>query len=147
MDEFLKSLEDLSVDELQNLKGQIDRILKKKFENQLGKRSAPRVEIKIPAHAEIEREREFFNKTHKITILNMSTQGLFFSTTAPVIIDDILEVSFRIPSTGERKIIDCKVLRVSEQTNDQGTVYQAGAVSVTKETVRNYRDTLKNRGK
>jgi hypothetical protein len=97
--------------------------------------------------AEIEREREFFDQTHKINIHEMSTNGLVLTIPATVIQDDILIASFRLPSNGERKVVDCQAMRVKEIVSNGNTTYEVAARAVDKNEVKAYRNMLKNRGK
>jgi hypothetical protein len=97
--------------------------------------------------AEIEREREFFDQTHKINIHEMSTNGLVLTIPAAVIQGDILIASFRLPSNGERKVVDCQAMRVKEIVSNGNTAYEVAARAVDKNEVKAYRKMLKNRGK
>ena len=90
--------------------------------------------------AEIEREREFFDQTHKINIYEMSTNGLVLTIPAAVIQDDILIASFRLPSNGERKVVDCQVMRVKEIVSNDNTTYEVAARAVDKNEVKAYRN-------
>ena len=101
----MASLEDLSTDELIKIRKDLDQLIKNKFDKELGKRQGQRAKVKISGNVEIEREKEFFYKLHKILITEMSVNGLVFSIKGIVIDGDLLKVSFRIPSTGEKKII------------------------------------------
>ncbi len=143
----LSFLETLPVKELLKLRESLDQIIKSKLNGDLGRRCSKRAKIKISATANIERETEFFHKTHKITILDLSTNGLLFKTTAPVINDDILSVTFRSPYNGEQRHIDCQAVRVKETVNHANWEYEVGAKAVDKHIVRAYKDMLKNRGR
>ena len=107
-------LESHSTEELIKIRKDLDQLIKKKFNHDLGKRQGHRAKVKITGNVEIEREKEFFYKLHKITIQEMSVNGLVFSIKGTVIDGDLLKVSFRIPSTGEKKIIDCQAVRIVE---------------------------------
>ena len=97
--------------------------------------------------AEIEREREFFDQSYKVSIHEMSINGMVLNISATVIQGDILVVIFRLPSTGERKIINLQAMRVKETLSDGMTLYGVAAQAVDANTVKAYRDMLKNRGK
>jgi len=144
---FLTFLETLPVKELLRFRESLDRIIKSKLESDLGRRCSKRARVRIPATVNIERETEFFHMRHRITILDLSTHGLFFKTTAPVIDNDILAVTFRSPHSGEQRHIDCQAVRVKESENNAGWEYEVGAKAVDKRAVRAYRDMLKNRGR
>ena len=60
--------------------------------------------------------------------------------------DRLLKVSFRVPSTGEKKIIDCQAVRITE--TKQGTIpdLEIAAMAVSKDAVKNYKDMLRKRG-
>ena len=104
----MASLESLPTDELIKIRKNLDQLIKEKFDKDLGKRQGHRAKVKIVGQAEIEREKEFFYKLHKILIQEMSVNGLVFSIKGTVIDGDLLKVSFRIPSTGEKKILIVK---------------------------------------
>ena len=110
-EKIMASLESLSTDELIKVRKDLDQLIKEKFDKDLGKRQGQRAKVKIVGQVEIEREKEFFYKLHKILIQEMSVNGLVFSIKGTVIDSDLLKVSFRIPSTGEKKIIDCQAVR------------------------------------
>ncbi len=150
--QILSFLGTLPVKELLKFRNVLDRIIEDKRQeetrqNNVGKRKSQRASVKISATANIEREMEFFHKTHKITIHNVSTNGLLFSTEAPVINNDILSVTFRSPNNGELKSIDCQAVRVKETNQHSYWEYKVGAKAVDQKTVRAYREMLKNRGK
>ena len=65
---------------------------------------------------------------------------------ATVIQNDILVVTFRLPSNGERKIINVQAMRVKETLSDRTKFYEVAAQAVDKNTVKIYRNMLKNRG-
>ena len=143
----LAFLETVPAEELLDLKNDLESIIQRKFENELGRRKSRRAKVHIPATADIERETEFFYKRHKIIIREMSTNGMFFTTAAPVIDNDILGVSFRSPHSGQQRSIDCQAVRVKELTGKSGYEYEVAAKAVDKTVVRAYRDFLKNRGR
>ena len=124
-------------------------IKKKKYAQKvsLDKRVSHRANVNIAGTVEIEREKEFFDQTHKVNIHEMSTHGLSLTTPATVIKNDILAVIFRLPSNGERKIIDCQVMRVKEISSKNGIIYEVAARAVDKRAVKAYRTMLKKRGK
>ncbi len=76
----------------------------------------------------------------------MSINGLVFSVKGTVIDGDILRVSFRVPSTGEKKIIDCQAVRVNEIKPGTIPEYEVAAMAVTKSAVKDYKDMLRKRG-
>ena len=77
----------------------------------------------------------------------MSINGLVLTTHATVIHNDILIAAFRLPSSGERKIVNCKVMRVKEIQLNRNTIYEVAAQAVDRNEVKTYRDMLKKRGK
>ena len=145
----LSSLEKFSLDDLHQLRDHIDLLIKKKYSQKvsLDKRVSHRANVKITGTVEIEREKEFFDQTHKVNIHEMSTHGLSLTTPATVIKNDILAVTFRLPSNGERKIIDCQAMRVKETSSKNGIIYEVAARAVDKSAVKAYRTMLKKRGK
>jgi len=149
LQKMLSSLENFSLDELNHFKDCLDLLIKKKIYTEkatLDKRVSHRARVKIPGTAEIEREREFFDQTHKINIQEMSTNGLVLTISATVIQDDILSATFRLPSNGERKIFNCQAMRVKETLSNGKTVYEVAARAVDKNEVKAYRNMLKKRG-
>jgi hypothetical protein len=76
----------------------------------------------------------------------MSINGLVFSVKATIIDGDILQVSFRVPSTGEKKIIDCQAVRVKEIQPGIIPEYEVAAIAVGKGEVKDYKDMIRNRG-
>ena len=54
----------------------------------------------------------------------MSTSGLTLTIPATVIENDILSVTFRLPSNGDRKVIDCQALRVKEISTNNVITYE-----------------------
>lgn len=148
--EMLSSLETCSLRDLHHFKDRLDLLIQKKNyaeKNILDKRLSHRARVKIPGTAEIEREREFFDQTHKINIQEMSTDGLVLTIPATVIQDDILITTFRLPSNGERKIVNCKAMRVKEILSNGNSVYEVAARAVDKSEIKAYREMLKKRGK
>lgn len=146
VDKIKPFLEKLSGKDLLKLKATIDEILKKKFNEELGRRVNKRIPINLPAACVLEREKEFFTMEHRITLLNISANGLCFKTKSPMYVEDIMEIFFQLPKTGTRKDIFCKALRVKEKTTHSGTEYEVGTQSVSPMEVRKYRDMLLKRG-
>ncbi len=149
LQKMLSSLENFSLDELHRFKDRLDLLIKKKIYTEktaLDKRVSHRARVRIAGTAEIEREREFFDQTHKINIHEMSTNGLVLTISATVIQDDILNATFRLPSNGERKVINCQAIRVKEIPSNGKTIYEVAARAVDKKEVKAYRNMLKNRG-
>ena len=147
---ILPVLENFSLNDLHKLRSHLDLLIIKKTyakKSALDKRASHRANVKIFGTAEIEREREFFDQTHKISIHEMSINGMVLNIPATIIQDDILVVIFRLPSTGERKIINLQAMRVKETLSDRMTLYEVAAQAVDTNTVKAYRDMLKNRGK
>jgi len=143
----MASLEGLSTEELIKIRKDLDELIKTKFDKDLGKRQGQRAKVKIAGNVEIEREKEFFYKLHKISILEMSVNGLVFTIKGTVIDGDLLKVSFRIPSTGEKKIINCQAVRVIETKPGTIPEFEVAAMAVTQDEVKNYKDMLRKRGK
>ena len=146
---ILSSLENYSLDDLYQLKNRLALLIQKKEFAQrvtLDKRIGHRAHVKIAGTVEIEREKEFFDQTHKINIHEMSTNGLTLTIPATVIEDDIMAVTFRLPSNGERKVIDCQAMRVKEISSKDVIIYEVAARAVDKQAVKAYRSMLKNRG-
>jgi hypothetical protein len=146
-EKIMASLESLPTDELIKIRKDLDQLIKEKFDKDLGKRQGQRAKVKIVGQVEIEREKEFFYKLHKILIQEMSVNGLVFSIKGTVIDGDLLKVSFRIPSTGEKKIIDCQAVRVIETKPGTIPEFEVAAMAVTQDAVKNYKDMLRKRGK
>jgi hypothetical protein len=145
--QILSFLETLPATELLKFRGVLNKLIEKKLPDKNGKRKSQRALVKISATANIEREMEFFNKTHKITIHDISTEGLSFTTEAPVINNDILSVTFRSPNNGEQKSVNCQAVRVKETHQNSYWEYKVGAKAVDQKTVRAYKEMLKNRGR
>jgi hypothetical protein len=146
IEKIMASLESLPTEDLLTVRKNLDELIRSKYDNDLGKRKGQRAKVKIAGQVEIEREKEFFFKLHKIVVLEMSVNGLVFSIKATVIEEDILRVSFRVPSTGEKKIIDCQAVRVQEITPGNIPEFEVVAIAVSKEAVKDYRDKLRKRG-
>jgi len=147
---IIPAVESFSLNDLHQLRGHLDLLIKKKTYAQksaLDKRASHRANVKIFGTAEIEREKEFFDQTHKVSINEMSVNGMVLNIPATVIENDILAVTFRLPSNGERKIINLQAMRVKETLSDRITLYEVAAQAVDTNTVKAYRDMLKNRGK
>ena len=148
--EMLSSLETCSLRDLHHFKDRLDLLIQKKSYTEkkiLDKRASHRARVKISGTAEIEREREFFDQTHKINIQEMSTNGLVLTIPATVIQDDILIATFRLPANGEKKIVNCKAMRVKEILSNGNSVYEVAARAVDKSEIKAYREMLKKRGK
>ena len=77
----------------------------------------------------------------------MSVNGLVFSIKGTIIDGDLLKVSFRVPSTGEKKIIDCQAVRVVETKPGTVPQFELAAKAVTQDEVKNYKYMLSKRGK
>jgi len=147
---ILGSLENYSLEDLHQLKNRLDLLIQKKkyaLKSTQDKRISHRAQVRITGTVEIEREKEFFDQTHKVNIHEMSTNGLTLTIPATVIKNDILSVTFRLPSNGERKVIDCQAVRVKEISSKDGNIYEVAARAVDKKAVKAYRSMLKNRGK
>jgi len=144
---ILSFLETLPVKELKQFRRVLDQIIQNKLNTELRRRSGQRAKVRISATANIERESEFFHKEHRITIRDLSTSGLLFTTEAPIINNDILAVTFRSPSNGEQRSINCQAVRVKENHQHSHWEYEVGAKSVDRQVVRAYREMLKNRGR
>ncbi len=145
--QILSFLDTLPAKELLKFREVLNKLIEGKLQKEQGRRKHQRASVKIFATANIEREAEFFQKAHKITILDVSTNGLSFSTAAPVINNDILSVTFRSPNNGEQKNINCQAVRVKETNQHAYWEYQVGAKAVDQQTVHAYREMLKNRGR
>ena len=146
---MLSSLETFSLKDLYHFKDRLDLLIQKKSyaeKNILDKRASHRARVKISGTAEIEREREFFDQTHKINIQEMSTNGLVLTIPATIIQNDILITTFRLPSNGERKIVNCKVMRVKKKISTGNDVYEVAARAVDRSEIKAYREMLKKRG-
>ena len=142
----MASLESLPTEDLLSIRKNLDELIRSKYDDDLGKRKDKRAKVKISGNLEIEREKEFFYKLYKIIIQEMSINGLVFSVKATIIDGDILQVSFRVPSTGEKKIIDCQAVRVKEMKPGIIPEYEVAAIAVDKKVVKDYKDMMRNRG-
>ena len=142
----MASLESLQAKDLINIRKNLDELIRAKYDDDLGKRKEKRARVKIVGNVEIEREKEFFYKLHKITIQEMSVNGLVFIINGTVIDGDVLRVSFRVPSTGEKKIINYQAVRVKETKPGTIPEYEVAAMVVSEGTVKNYKDMLRKRG-
>ena len=139
-------LESLPTEDLLNIRKNLDELIRSKFDVDLGKRKGKRAKVNISGNLEIEREKEFFYKLYKIIIQEMSINGLVFSVKATIIDGDILQVSFRVPTTGEKKIIDCQAVRVKEMKPGIIPEYEVAAIAVGKGAVKDYKEMMRNRG-
>jgi hypothetical protein len=146
IEKIMASLESLPTEDLLIIRKNLDGLIRSKYDNDLGKRKGQRAKVEISGNVEIEREKEFFFKHHKIIIQEMSVNGLVFTLKGTVIDGDILCVSFRVPSTGEKKIIDCQAVRVQELKPGTIPEYEVAAMAVSKEAVKDYKDMLRKRG-
>ncbi len=144
---IISELKSLDLEDLEKLRDHLNERIEAGYKDVANRRKTKRVAIRIPATIEIEREQEFFYQTHKATILDMSVDGIAFTTHASLIKGDILLITFRLPSNGEKKIVDCKVVRVKETQNGSGLIFEVGGVAVDKKDVISYRDMLKRRGR
>jgi len=142
---ILDAVGKLDADELIKLRDVVDRLIKKSFGDNLGKRGGKRVAIRIAATCQIEREKQFFDREIKVTIIEMSGNGLLFKTGETLLVDDLVEIYFRSPSNGVKKKIDCKILRVAEVSDAGAGEYHIAAKAVTKEEVRQYKEWLSKR--
>lgn len=147
IEKIMASLESLPTDDLIKIRQDLDQLIKEKFDKDLGKRKGQRAKVKIVGQVEIEREKEFFYTLHKIIIQEMSVNGLVFTIKATVIDGDLLKVSFRIPSSGEKKIINCQAVRVIETKSGTIPEFEVAAMAVTQDAVKDYKDMLRKRGK
>ena len=109
IEKIMAYLESLPTEDLLNIRKNLDELIRSKFDVDLGKRKGKRAKVKISGNLEIEREKEFFYKLYKIIIQEMSINGLVFSVKATIIDGDILQVSFRVPTTGEKKSSTAKL--------------------------------------
>ncbi len=144
---ILSFLKTLPINELKQFRQVLNQIIQNKTNAELRRRSGERAKVNISATANIERESEFFHKEHRITIHDLSTSGLLFTTEAPIINNDILAITFRSPANGEQRSINCQAVRVKENHQHSHWEYEVGAKSVDRQAVRAYREMLKNRGR
>ncbi len=145
LEKIIKVLEKMNKEDLLKLKEVIEHLLKSKFASEPGKRVSNRVPVNLPATCLIEREKEFFIKEHKATIINLSISGLRFRVFAEVHPEDIVNVSFRSPSTGEKKYIDCQVVRAKVLKGKAKFEMEVAAQAVDQSVVKSFREMLKNR--
>ncbi len=146
-EKIMSLIKNRDLNELEDLRDQLTELIQSRVENESDRRKHERARVHIPASLEIEREQEFFSQNHKATTRDLAVEGVGFTTKASLIKGDILTITFRLPSSGERKTVDCKVVRVRETRKNSETILDVGAVAVDKKTVMTYRDMLKNRGK
>jgi PilZ domain-containing protein len=144
---ILSFLKTLPVRELKQFRKVLDQIIQQKLNSELQRRNSQRAKVTITATANIERESEFFHQEHRITIHDLSTSGMLFTTEAPIINNDILAITFRSPTNGEQRSINCQAVRVKENHQHSHWEYEVGAKSVDRQAVRAYREMLKNRGR
>lgn len=142
---ILNEIKTLDERELVKLRDVVNRVIKIKAKKALGRRSSPRIRVTLPATCEVEREREFFDHEHKITILDMSSNGLRFKAQNSFLKDDLLKVFFRSPSSGVKKKIDCQVLRVQEVKDRLVPEFQVAVKAVSLSEVRQYKHWLSKR--
>jgi len=147
LEKIMSLVKNWDLNELKNLQDRLAELIQSRLEKESDRRKHQRAPVHIPAMLEIEREQEFFNQKHKATTRDLCVEGVGFTTGASLIKDDILTITFRLPSSGERKTVDCKVVRVRETRKNSDIIFDVGAVAVDKRTVMSYRDMLKNRGK
>ncbi len=147
LEKIISRLKTLDLDELQNFRDQLNQLIQSRLENECDRRKHQRAQVHIPATLEVEREQEFFHQSHKATTRDIGVGGVGFTTDASLIKDDILTITFRLPSSGVRKTVDCKVVRVRETRKNSDIIFDVGVIAVDKKTVMSYRDMLKNRGR
>lgn len=146
LQKIVSLLDKLTPEELIELKSLIDQQVKDKHIEDLGKRKDKRVKVTTTATCIVEREKEFFVKEHKIIIVEMSLQGIVFRISTAIYKNDLLCISFRSPSSGVAKYIDCQALRIKELTVKDKFIFEVAAKSVDKKTVKAYKDMLNKRG-
>lgn len=135
-------LNDLNLEELREVTTFIDSLIreKRKKEGHQDKRS--RFKTNIAGSCIIEREREFFNQEHKITILDISPQGIKFRASANIIKGDFVQLLFRSPLKGTLKDICAKVIRIKTVKIKDKAFVEVGVQSVDYEEVVTYRRAL-----
>jgi hypothetical protein len=143
---ILEDLKKLDKNQLLQLRDDLNKIIKEKFEGELGKRKNKRIPLNLSATCEVEREKQFFELQRKIEILDLSANGLRFKSKDPLLEDDLLSVFFRSPSNGVEKKIDCKVVRVTEIEENKAKAYQIAARGANKLEVQKYKEWLSKRG-
>ncbi len=146
LQDILSSIEGLPMEDLLRIKNHLNHLIAKEDKKSLGKRKYRRAKTRLSGSLEIEREKEFYDQTHKVDIIEMSINSLVLASSTTIIEGDLLQVLFRHPTTGEKKIIDCQAERVQESGEASALVYQTVAKIVGKETIQKYRDMLKKRG-
>lgn len=134
------------MEDLLKIKEHINLLIAKEDKKSLGKRKFRRAKTRLSGTLEIEREKEFFDQTHKIDIIEMSINSLVFVANSTIIEGDLLQVLFRHPTTGEKKVIDCQASRVVQSGDASSPSYQTVAKIVGKEAIQKYKDMLKRRG-
>lgn len=140
-----KILLDLSLEELNGLLSETERLIREKTSVDLGRRKHKRIGMNLQASCEVEREKEFFDREHKICIRDLSASGLRFQASEPLLVNDLIMVYFRSPSNGAQKKIDCRVVRVEEAKNKARIEYHISAQAVGKDYVKKYKDWLSKR--
>ncbi len=145
LDEILKNLENLSGAELIKVKEKVLALMEKRSLEDLGRRISKRAKVNIPGTCFIEREKEFFDKEHKILIKEMSVNGMLFETSTLIYTNDLLGITFRSPSTGINKFIDCLVVRVDEVHEKPELEFIVAVKAVDKKTVQSYKEMLSKR--
>ena len=142
----LKSiLQQLNGEELAELRIFVDDLIKIQNRGTLGKRKSKRVEMSLSATCEVEREKEFFDREHRVIILDMSVNGLCFQISQPLLENDLIAVFFRSPSNGIQKKINCQVIRVKEIKRKTTVEYQIAAKGVGKDYIQKYKGWLNKR--
>lgn len=144
----MDAIKKLGKKELQELQHIISLFITEKAQqgdSEKKKRKSKRFQITIPATCDIEREKEFFDKAHKITILEMSNSGLVFTIPTIVLQHDLLTVYFRSFSDGVEKKITCVVVRATEEKAKMGTQYRVAVKAVGKDEVYKYKIWLRKR--
>ena len=138
-------IDPLSVEDLISLKEHITGLIKEKKKETPTQRSEDRIKIKLLGTCTIAREREFINTPHRITISDLSPEGISFKTTALIYEKDILTITFRSPHTGLLKDVYAEVKRVGK-SQTRGMV-QVGALGISIEDAKRYRKRLEQRAK
>lgn len=135
-------LSKLSFDDLQEAKKLIEFMLKEKGKKDDNRSSGDRFKAKISGGCIIEREREFYNKEHDINIIDISYNGIKFSSSADIIKGDLLNVFFRLPFKGNMKDIYVRVMRVKKVVISGKNFFEIGAKSINYKEVLAYRRSL-----
>jgi hypothetical protein len=76
----------------------------------------------------------------------MPINDFVFSVKGIVLDERISRVSFRVSTTGEKKIIDCQAIRVKEIKPSTIREYEVAAITLRKKVVKDYHDLLRKRG-